>query len=59
MSKFLINKSKSKKVKMNIDVFLYFLITLLQSFLRTNPGQEQNDQKLFEFPWSQSEALKK
>ena len=29
---------------MHIDVFIYFLINLLQSALRTNPGQVQNDQ---------------
>ena len=29
---------------MDIDIFGYFLINLLQSSLRTNPGQVQNDQ---------------
>ena len=32
---------------MYLDVFIYFLINLLQSSLRTNPGQGQNTQ-LFE-----------
>ena len=27
---------------MDIDVFMWFLIILLQSFLRINPGQEKN-----------------
>ena len=29
---------------MYLDVFIYFLISLLQSSLRTNPGQGQNNQ---------------